>query len=397
MVTEILVCAVPRLLDAVASRDGKHLRTFFSFVAPALVGGAPDVCDAQGDVSERRPYMLGYWCKVATMLCKQRPAAMVRFFDATPGVAEAMLTHMYNGNVGQLLSVVCELPFYGDAGMAACKLARQDKVTLPGQLLDALTRALPCGATVSQQLASRSDIIATFFVSLLTSAKSSSPHPKFAAEAYTDYYLRNTRAEVPSEAGDDHGERRSLLHESMDADAIHAAAAAAARTSASNALADGGSVTARYTSDATLIKVNVQVARTFHNAHCTPEERVSMRVFKSLRDGAHAKDAAQLACNALECATDLAVKHARVYASSAAQNALSAPLRVLAHLLDMCGYSYRQQVVFGFGLESTAAYTPGHPHGASFPAPPQPASGTHTSPCPALLVHLLPHLPLLTR
>jgi hypothetical protein len=31
-----------------------------------------------------RPYLAGYWCKIVALLCKKRPAAMVRFFFPLP-------------------------------------------------------------------------------------------------------------------------------------------------------------------------------------------------------------------------------------------------------------------------------------------------------------------------
>ena len=74
MVCEAFSCAVPALLDELASEQS--LRALFSLVLPSL---RPDL--QAGRRGGPAPYVLGYWAKVVALLCKRRPALLMRFLS----------------------------------------------------------------------------------------------------------------------------------------------------------------------------------------------------------------------------------------------------------------------------------------------------------------------------
>ena len=210
MACEVLCCGVPQLLDAVvalpsaaalrrhragsrvaggasggptpatAAAPACHLDTLFApalrAAAAAAVGGGggghdtPSVVVAACPPAHAAPaaaataapaapslapplpaFLLGYWCKVVALLAKRRPAALVRYLDASPGVAAGLAgcsTHLSTGSVAALVSTLLDLPWgggqLGDAappspasssagssmGMATCHLARGDRLPL---------------------------------------------------------------------------------------------------------------------------------------------------------------------------------------------------------------------------------------------------------------------------
>lgn len=74
MVCEAFSCAVPALLDELVTEQS--LCALFSLLLPAL---RPDM--QAGRRGRPAPYVLGYWAKVVALLCKRRPAALMRFLS----------------------------------------------------------------------------------------------------------------------------------------------------------------------------------------------------------------------------------------------------------------------------------------------------------------------------
>ena len=196
MVCEAFSCAVPVLLDELVTESS--LRALFSLVLPTL---RPDM--QAGRRGQPAPYVLGYWAKVVALLCKRRPAALVRFLSLQvrwcmwgqragapsmmwalrslcrccpqQGVAAALASHLHNGSVATLLCAsLLRLPFSGAlrseqggrvsavlicnpprtpslsaarfGGMARLFLCSADPAPLPELLLGVMRRALEAAA-----------------------------------------------------------------------------------------------------------------------------------------------------------------------------------------------------------------------------------------------------------
>jgi len=397
MVCQALNCKVDELLDAVVAGGGDGLLALFEPVVPALgaartrprrvdtsdeVGrGARDPylaeqgCAAAAAPGGLRPYLLGYWAKVVTALCRARPAQLMRFLDATPGVAAGLAGLCGSSSVVALLGVLLAgLPWAPPAALCApgCALSAGDGA--PGGGLPAVLLRVIEGALASAEAGvdgahdgPAAEGAAAALCAAVAGARSAAPHPKFGA---------------PLPASTAGGPR-----------ALSAPGGAPAESAATGE--DPASL------PAALEAAHLQLSASFFAAAPCDGDRVPLRVLKELRDGGCAAALVGLAARAAALVGGAAAPQREAAAGGVpptprASAPATAALTLLAAVLDSCAESYRHVAPEGYGFsrgegggegEHAAAAAPWQlgrargPPGAAPPAPPLP-------PPPAVLAAL---------
>jgi hypothetical protein len=143
MACEAFRCKVGELLDAVAGvgREGSAgrddaLRTLFAPAQPGLLaqrsagygaaqdrahevprGSADPFHAPPAPPGQPRAYLTGYWAAVVGVLCKARPGPLMRFLDASPGVARGLVALLGEGVGVTAACAVLGLPWARPAAL----------------------------------------------------------------------------------------------------------------------------------------------------------------------------------------------------------------------------------------------------------------------------------------
>ena len=418
MAAEVLACAVPPLLDALVAvtaaaptaaklnrrRAAPHLDTLFSLVLPS----APSAT-----MSPPPAYLLAYWCKAVTIVARQRPAALLRYLDATPGLAASLVgCHGHHGIVAPLLSRLIALPWHPasraprtalcfarlDAAAAATALAGElhdvdadyglVRGSIPDVMLSALESAtgfatmaaapaatatvdasnareggelmhplLEAGAGAQQlglALISRARHVADVIAGALQLARAQSPHAKYATPGYNAATLQHRGPSTTTSDASGVGSKGGM-HDDQPPPVEVAAALSAA---------------------------NLQLDATFCDRAVRRSDNFNLRLLKALRD---APTGARRLIGAVATVVS-ALNQSAASGADAPPTSLAAATEAVCvaacAALESAAVSYRQQVVLDFGAPTGGADVNG-------------GSGMQLGPAPAVVVELLPHLPAL--
>jgi hypothetical protein len=391
MVCQALNCKVDELLDAVVAGDDSLL-ALFEPAAPGLcarrlrsrrVDTVDEVARGAGDpylVAEGcaatapgglRPYLLGYWAKVVTTLCRARPAQLMRFLDATPGVARGLVGLCGAPSAAALLGALLACPWAPPAALCepGCALSVADAPGdgLPATLLRVLEGALE-GAERGGEGAfdgRAAEGAAAVLCAAVAGARAATPHPKFGgapAPAQRPFSAPSGGTFAPPE-------------------------------DAAAALAGADPVSL----PAALEASSLQLGATFFAPAPRAGDRVQLRVLKELRDGSCAGALAGLAARAAALVGAAVPRRAAeaqragdVPPTPRASAPAAAVFTLLAALLESCAEAYRHLSTEGYGFFCSGEGA-GEEHAAAtapWPAAGAPRGGSPLPPPPALLTAL---------
>ena len=389
MACEVLCCGVPQLMDAIvhqprtgrgrtARRPQCHLDTLFQPALRAAAAAAVSNTGIDGVAGSSpplpQPYLLGYWCKVTALLAKRRPVAMMRYLDASPGVAAGLTSHtmLAHGSVAALVSTLLDLPWGGmqqvvttsastdvssGLGMSSCHLARGDRLrprrtssrnssegsgspfsssvcegSLPWLLLRTMATTLTSVPSSSPSSSAASTHACEVLATAWSQAASGCPAAKYASEGYNA-----TRVNLGGRGREEDSDSRAglLSHEHRwdDGDSNRGAEASSSSPSIT---------------DPALSFVNMQLDASFYacDGVLRPADRVHLRMLKLVRDGPLGRQV--LVPLAQEAAKGLMA--ARVSRPQAAPSAAAceAPLRLLAATLESVATAAKHTALYGF-------------------------------------------------